>query len=61
MNVDLPTPGTPVIPTRWLATACGEQARQQLLGQRAMVGMGRLDERDRLAEVAPIAARTPCS
>ena len=54
MNVDLPTPGTPVIPTRWLATAWGQQAPEQLLRQIAVVGMGRFDERDGLAEVSAI-------
>ena len=55
MNVDLPTPGTPVMPDPMAGDRLRQQARQQLLGELAMVGMRRLDERDRLAEVAAVA------
>ena len=32
MNVDLPAPGTPVMPMRWAPPAFGQQPREQLLG-----------------------------
>ncbi len=55
MNVDLPTPGTPVMPTRWLATAFGSRRVSSSSARSRWSGWRRLDERDRLAEVAPVA------
>ncbi len=43
MKVDLPTPGTPVMPTRWALPECGSSSQQQLLGLLAMVGARGLD------------------
>lgn len=45
MAVDLPTPGTPVMPTRW-AFPERQQSQQQLLRLLTMVGAGRLDQCD---------------
>ena len=57
MNVDLPTPGTPVIPTRMAdRRRAGAVASSSCRAQCPMVGRGGLDERDR---AAPRGARSP--
>jgi hypothetical protein len=53
MNVLLPTPGTPEIPSRNARPECGEQR----VGLRAMVLARGLDQRDRLRERAPAQGR----
>ena len=55
MNVDLPEPGTPVMPTRCESPAWGKQAQQHLLRQLLMLAVGRLDERDGPSERGAIA------
>ena len=51
MNVDLPTPGTPVMPTRWLPPALGQEPQRAAPGRASWwSARRRLDERDRPAE-----------
>ena len=59
MKVDLPTPGTPEMPTRSAGSLRHRQGREQGIGPPAMVGAGRLQEGDRLGDGAalPFAAR----
>ncbi len=38
MKVDLPTPGTPVMPSRTDLPLCGSSAPQQRVGALAMIG-----------------------
>ena len=40
MNVDFPTPGTPLMPTRCAPPACCKELHQQLLGRLPVVGPG---------------------
>ena len=55
MNVDLPAPGAPVMPTRIARAGRGQERVEQRDRVGAMVGPRRLDERDRLRERAPVA------
>ena len=55
MNVDLPAPGAPEMPTRTAPPVRGEHLGEQRLGLGAVVGAGALDQRDRAGERAPVA------
>ena len=54
INVDLPTPGDPETPTRVDRPVSGRTAASSALASVAVVGAGRLDERDPLRERAPV-------
>ena len=55
MNVLLPTPGTPLMPTRAARPVCGQQQLEQPLRRLLVIGARALDQRDRLGERAPVA------
>ena len=54
MNVDLPTPGTPVMPDPAGAAGAGSRPGEQLLGERLVIGARGLDERDRPGDLGPV-------
>ncbi len=55
MNVDLPTPGTPLMPIRRARAAVREEFGQQLLGHEPVLGLRRLDEGDGAGHEGPLA------
>ena len=59
MNVDFPAPGAPEMPTRIAPPGRGQELVEQRVGVGAVVGAGRLDERDRPRERAPVAVDAP--
>ncbi len=54
MKVDLPTPGTPETPIRNAGWPGSGKAVEQGVGALAMVGAGRLEQRDRLGHRASL-------
>ena len=50
MNVDFPTPGTPLMPTRCAPPACGSSSISSCWAACRWSGRARLDERDRARE-----------
>ena len=65
MNVDFPAPGAPEMPDAHRAAAARQDLGEQRLGLGAVIGAGRLDQRDRARERAPVTvdqlAREPSS
>ncbi len=53
-KVLLPTPGTPVMPTRRALPVAGQEPREELLRERRIGLVAALDERDRLREDRPV-------
>ena len=54
MKVLLPTPGTPLMPRRNALAGVRQQRVQQRVGARAVVGAGRLEQRDGLGQRAAL-------
>ena len=46
MNVDFPTPGTPLMPMRRDCAGVRQQRGQQLIGLRAVIGAGGFEQGD---------------
>ena len=59
MNVDLPTPGTPVMPTRCALPVCGSSSTSSSCALFAVVGPARLDQRDRAGDGGPVPGAHP--
>ena len=55
MKVLLPTPGTPVMPTRCAPPACGSSGLEDGLGAGLVLGPGALDQRDGAGEEGAVA------
>ena len=54
MKVDLPTPGTPVMPSRTDLPVCGSTRREQRVGPLAVIAARRFDQGDGLRQRPPV-------